>query len=288
MLIGINESNSQFYEGSQYDGKPITSNIIFQRLVPLDTTFSQLDNFPDDAYYLDAYALRELSFDPITRIKRGILYTGKLSSQPQEWKIRNTDHTCDCIRLLTFQRCNTTTVFGNRNEKTKNWCAIGEKDRFTIGELISVERLIDKRELLTFRMRNQFGLLPDLDKQQLNNTDFQQLNSYIEKVLEGAHSSPPESVIDRCREAAACALSINLNLQGKDLAQLIKPLMNQQDHLQVVISSATIINRLHSRGKNSMQTNPKHKTPTISDKDAELAVICLGTLLRDLGYASWG
>lgn len=288
MLLGIDENNSRLYEGSKNSGCPIASNIVFQRLLPLDNNFSQLQCFPDDKHYSNSYALRELSFDPISRIKRGILYSGSFATQPQDWQVLTSNQTREHLRLLTFQTCGASAAFDDINTQNQTWCALGEKGRFTIGNLISVERLIDKSELLTFRMRSQFGLLPSLNNQQLNSEDFHKLNTYLEKVLEGAHSSPPESVIDRCREAAACALSIKLGEAGRDLAKLIKAYQQKEPKAVVANSSAEIINRLHSRGKHSMKSDSAINIPLITDKDAELAVVCLGTILRDLGYASWG
>jgi len=101
----------------------------------------------------------------------------------------------------------------------------GSQSNFTIGELVHFEPDAIGQELLTIKMRPQFGFLPRIREGVLSAEDQRRVESALDDVVQGFRSSPPASVIDRCRDALTVFLSIELNVTGKDLGYLIRNMM---------------------------------------------------------------
>ncbi|WP_377730462.1 hypothetical protein [Paraburkholderia caffeinitolerans] len=113
-----------------------------------------------------------------------------------------------------------------------------------------------------------------------------------EKAATAAYRETPESVVDRCREAAAAALNAARTLyqpEGKalDLTDLAAFFASEQFGSRggrlILSNAARIIARLHSKGKSAEQVNHRSVAPT--EADAECVLALLGTIYRDLGWS---
>ncbi len=102
-----------------------------------------------------------------------------------------------------------------------------------------------------------------------------------------------ESVVDVCREFARLLLAewlLTVGVAvvcGDDLGKLIKKI--PQDKWVGIRNAASIINRLHPRGKSSerdRQAGSGQEIRPLSNEDASLAVSLIGFLLRDFGWAA--
>jgi hypothetical protein len=164
--------------------------------------------------------------------------------------------------------------------------SFGADREFSVGELVNVEREIQKRELLTVRMRRQFGLLPQLQEDLMPERGRQDIAERMEKVIAGYRSSPGESVVDRCREAIVAVLSFHLGVVGKDLKDLVTMYEGANREKRDATSDlAHVIGRLHARGKFSEQSGKG--LPPISEREAELCVVARGVVLVNLEMARW-
>jgi hypothetical protein len=108
------------------------------------------------------------------------------------------------------------------------------------------------------------------------------VESALNEVVQGYRSSPPASVIDRCRDALTIILSIELKVSGKDLGQLIKKYDAATQARTVVASLAHTVGRLHARAKPA-----ETKFPPVSDRQADLAVGAVSEVLVSLRWATW-
>lgn len=131
-------------------------------------------------------------------------------------------------------------------------------------------------------MRPQFGFLPRVKEGILSADDLVRVGSALDDVVQGYRSSPPASVIDRCRDALTVILSIKLEITGKDLGHLIKVFDEAAQTKTVVSSLAHTVARLHARAKPA-----ETKFPPVSDRQAELAVGAVAEVLVSLNWATW-
>jgi hypothetical protein len=100
----------------------------------------------------------------------------------------------------------------------------------------------------------------------------------------------PVPVVDACREFARILLAAWLPTIGKraqgDLASLIN--MTPSDYIMVK-SAASIINRMHPRGKSSEHQTQRGKGRELWEitlEDSEISVGLIALLLREFGWVS--
>lgn len=67
----------------------------------------------------------------------------------------------------------------------------GSESNFTIGELVHFEPDAIGQELLTIKMRPQFGFLPHIKEGVLSAEDQRRVESALDDVVQGYRSSPP-------------------------------------------------------------------------------------------------
>jgi hypothetical protein len=112
----------------------------------------------------------------------------------------------------------------------------------------------------------------------------------VEKVAGAANRYLAVSTIDICRDFACQTLASYLQTKETDpghhdLANLVKKVPEESVGIK---SAASLIGRLHARGKSAEQRRQAQKgnaIPPVSDADAELSVSLVGFLLRQFGWA---
>lgn len=231
-----------------------------------------------DSFSISEYVFQELSFDSVTQIRRGYVWR-RMDSQPQNWG-HPPNHD---VSLIGFQYQGFLGVLGG-SLPNQVLFTFGGGSNFTVGELVHFEPDAIGQELLTIRMRPQFGFLPRLKKSAIGEGDLRRLEAALNDVAMGFRSSPPASVIDRCRDALTVVLSIALNITDKDLGHLIKKYDANVNNNQrtVVTNLAHTVSRLHARAKPA-----ESGYPPMSDRQAELAVGAVAEVLISLGWAEW-
>jgi len=287
-VLGYDKNSGVFYEGASNWGAPINErptlypmNLILSGDQPI-VGFSGRDFFSKDLVF------RELSYDPVSNIRRGFCYCGYDSPQ-QTWHIRNNDterpRTLDGV--ATFQPRGIAYELRTASLSQPLVC-LGNAESFTVGAIVNIETTITGREIITVKMRQLFGVFPTLKKDYPTPEDYKKINTQLQKVKDSYYGSLPESVIDRCRDAASEILGIFNDQPKQDLGKQVSALqrLDKENKKRVVESAADIIRIFHSRGKPSEQAM-RDGLPAITEQDAELAVQCLGTIIRDLGYGKW-
>ena len=275
--LGIDKDTGDIYIGSRDRGPERPQDIpVFPVRV--------WGNLPDaisgpevDPFNVSEYVFHEVSFDPVSQIRRGYVWH-RMDSQPQYWGHPPRQE----ARLITFQYQGFQGVLGGLELPSQVMFTFGSESKFTIGELVHFEPDAIGQELLTIKMRPQFGFLPRINKGALSAEDQRRVESALNDVVQGFRSSPPASVIDRCRDALTVFLSIELQINGKDLGYLIKKYDAVKETRTVVASLAHTVARLHARGKPA-----ETKYPPVSDRQAELAVGAVSEVLVSLRWATW-
>lgn len=300
-MIAIDPDRRLFYEGSSHYGYGIWPSpmVSIATILSPDTDISILPASTTDLGHAKLI-FREDSFDPVTRVRRGRFYINPEGSQPQEWHVQthpafkeevgNRDHQGNLIkRLYGFQRWSAFTKL--HPEKTLVLVALGTVDAFTLWKVIGIERIVTGEDMVTLRARSSLGVLPEVQSGLVPSAGRGKVIQSIDKVVEAAYRAGPESVIDRCRDAAQSSLGVWMayrfsdeGMRSIDLGDQIKALekLTGRELPVIVASVSRAIARLHARCKPNEQIRREGRVP--EEGDAESAIAMLGLLLREFGW----
>lgn len=311
MFLGIDEFTLLIFEGSStMHGRGLLPQpVITAAAIRAANLIEPAEGLPQRGRLLAAENLiifREDSFDPVTRIRRGRFYKKQnkqrwlASNRPvlgtpeelytQEMKILGPMALGELITFPSFSLLN----LGKDIRVHNATIELGSSESPTLWTVIYIETISTGEELVTLKAQGTLGALPELNPNKIQDSeDRTKIVQTIEKLADTIHRAGPESVIDRGRDAASAVLLVALRqkgqtIKGMDLSKAIDVFEKHPElkELGNVISSARIIARLHSRAKPSEQER-RESIPTILEQDADLAVLCVGTILRDLGWANW-
>lgn len=292
IVIGIEKQHGLVYEGDGNYGRGIWPTPMITPAKFVSPSEKELKaHSASDSF---GYRFREDSFDPIARIRRGRFYLPNQSLiqrwicyhypdfQPEAFDPRTRAHPKELETFYAAQIWHQQI----QGKKEHPIVLLGVEDRFTSWTIIGIEATITGEDLVTLKAKSSFGLLPTIDNEKIPTSFRAKLNESLDVFADEIHRSAPNSVIDRARDVATHALLSFYNLEKEkatDLGELIKRL--ESNNLVVAANAASIIARLHARAKPSEQE--KRELRPIREKDAELSVQCVGTLLCEIGYADW-
>ena len=290
-MIGFFSQTKLWFEGESHYGYGLVPMPVIT-LATVITDAEALGRIPKSSDLMDAkLVFREDSFDPVTRIRRGRFYFNP-GAQPSLWHAHwhsfMPSQALSDIQLITFQRWPAAQELAA--SKGELLIVLGVADAFTLWRVIDVERISTADDLVTLRARASLGLLPDLSPEAIPLCGRSQVLSVIEKAIESAYRAGPESVIDRCRDAAQASIATWLakelgddSVRALDLSPLLerteKALTDRQP--AVLLNAGRIIARLHARKPNEQI---KRGTRANKETDAEAALANLGLILREMGW----
>ena len=237
-----------------------------------------------DGNYASQYIFHEVSFDAVTKIRRGYVWR-RCDANTQRWG--HGDNAGPDLLSYQYQ-----SFLGGVVQATSSdhiTLTFGAKTRLTVGSVVHLEQDVRGMELITIRMREQFGLLPKLKDGLFSDEvkQYKKITGFLEKVIEGYRSSPPESIIDRCRDALTQILRVYLAVCSSDKTDLAKLGERFDDEINrgkrsVVSNLCHTVARLHARGKPT-----ETGLPPITEGQGELALNAVGEVLVCLRWAEW-
>jgi hypothetical protein len=297
-MIAIDHTNRLYYEGSANYGHGIWPSPV----VSVATIIQSDDDrktIPNGELAHAKMVFREDFFDPVTRIRRGRLYE-TTQIQPDNWYVQPhpaypnetdaRDHQGRLKKYLNGFRI--WQVPENiRKHSTRVTIALGVMDAYTLWNVLSIERISTGEYLFTLRARASLGSLPELWLETVPEEGRRQIQERLEKVVEAAHRAGPESIVDRCKDAASAMLSLWLyafysenKARELDIGELVK-LMQKHDELKqkhVIINAANILARLHARAKPNEEVRRGGRA--LTESDAECCMSLIGVLMREFGW----
>jgi hypothetical protein len=296
MNIGSDPLTNLVYEGAfTANGhavwpNPVLSPALVVARISEDISSQMLDS-PQSIQ--PSLVFREDSFDPVSRVRRGRFY---LHDGNKQWTVlRHPVGDLDTLRgngtvfrkdLWTYRAADFFDHF-----KDRKIVAMGSKKALSLWSIVGIERIFTGEDLVTLRSRTTFGILPEL-KSDLVLPEKELLEEKLNSVADDAHRSGPESIVDHCREATAAALysrlkQVDPSQKPADLGDLIRAFESNEGlkGQMLTIFCAKIISRLHPRRKTSEAL--ARGLPAVKSADGDLAVLCLGTVLWELGWADW-
>lgn len=291
------------------DSLVVRRNIVYERHgdfchaiypPPLLTPFSCQDlNLPLDQRDVAIAVFREDSFDPMTRLRRGLVY-----KQVRDGQLHNipTTNVCngqygtlvgavpDFVPEAQYEPF-VTHVDGNILDGFVE-AKLGQPPFVTSWRVVDIERLSTGDLLFTLRAISSFGVLPkpalSLTNRAGESVIPSSINDVLEKTVDAFHRQQAVPTVDVCRESARLIIStwLGTSAHGKDFADVINKVPKQY---RIVRSAACIINRLHPRGKSSESESQAAKgniLRPVNHEDAETCVQLVGLILREIGWAA--
>lgn len=294
--IGIDTNDFLVYEGSGFWGHGYwPTPTILPAFILSSFDKIKLDHRID--LLSQPYIFIDEGYDPTSRVRKGRIYE-KWEGQPNQWHVsphpaKNQSVTTysaqETKSLATFREFNFFSKIQNQNI-TCPCILLGTKDHYTIWSVVDVETAISGEAILFIKSRKVIGALPKICYELIN--DENDRTAIEEKIrllsLDISHSAP-DSVIDRCREAASAILNTFLISNGlmdkaRDLGQL-EAILRDSAKMHIVANLVAALAKFHSRTKHVEQTN--RKTRAVSEQDAEFSIQALGIILVEIGWGYW-
>ncbi len=297
MTLAIHHSSSIIFEGvnqrfSAIDPQPHLSEVFSCSIKEGKPEFSQITPSFRTLF-------REDSFDPTSRIRRGRIYE-HYSAYPHNPVYADfgrfpSPFTPSSAGQMSNNQFGFYTNYSHNNLVNMQRISIiflGDVGFITPWRIVDMERLFTRETLFTLKSMSTLGPLPELIEEKLPDGKKTEIHEVFETVVDAAYKYLPVPIVDACREFARITLAAWLptvgvtDAVGDDLGDLIKKIPKNR---VVVTSGASIIARLHSRGKSAERERQAGKGQEIrapSNEDASLAVSLIGFMLRDFGWAA--
>lgn len=264
---------------------------------------------------------REDSFDPLTRVRRGRFYEKLGQDDPiDHYHTENVANglygpMVGIVTIKTKGSDGKPTSYGAFDNYQKYGIAnipdlptakpcevqLGDHANATAWRIVAVEKNAFGQQVFTLRGKSLFGALPDLsselmgqNKKTLDTEKIKSVAASLGSLVDALHHQQPVPIVDVARETARVMVAawLGQDANTKDLGKVIDKITcddnTSHENKCVARWAASIINRLHPRGKSAEQENHRAKRITLRpvvDEDAECAVHLVGLLLREFGWA---
>lgn len=292
----MNDLGVQSHDGTVYEGNG--SGVAFRvhpapMLFPFrleSTIIDQESNYRGLAVEI----FREDSFDPVTRIRRGRVYTRRYTNQPGRWRVQDPFRTDlkmerwdvsvnQLIELCAYQRDPLNALRSNAGRLPK--VILGSDPFVSFWKIVSIETSSLDIPVLTLKALYSLGDLPELAAKRASRSATRLFREAWEHLNDSIHRGSPSAIVDRCRDVLSVVFGEKVGALEKDLGHSINEFVkvSGKGSESLVSYAGRIVARLHSRGKPNEQ-HAKSLRP-LSDEDAQLAVRCVGLVLVETGWA---
>ncbi|MHB8392505.1 MAG: hypothetical protein ACYDBH_23470 [Acidobacteriaceae bacterium] len=234
---------------------------------------------------------REDSFDPVTRIRRGRLYIDGRSVHQSDRVYVNDLNTYNWGNLHPERSYDPWKPDTNSQHVNGHTVQIGADGFETKWRIVGVEKISIGHILLTLRANSLLGVIPELadaiaDKDG-NHVGAKSVQAALDSLVNAFHRQQATPTVDVARETAKVILTawIGQDAQRGDLGDVIKKIPNSKC---LTNWAASIVNRLHPRGKSAEQERQAAEGVALRPvawEDAEVSVHLVGMLLREIGWA---
>lgn len=291
--IGIDQSSMLVYEGNGYMGLGVWPT---PSLIPAYMANGEdAERMTPDRFDLQRvpYIFWDESYDPISRIRKGRIYE-RNESQPHHWsRTRHPSHNNNVNStgsdLCTFRAFNLFTKL-NSKKLTDPCLILGTSNHYTTWSIVDAESSISGEIILYLKSRKVLGALPKINYNKINDAkNKKHIHEKLELLYNDLVSAVPDSVVDRCREAASAIgntylIENEFTKTALDLGQVATKLRDKAK-LEIAANQASTLARFHSRSKHCEQYSRELRG--ITEQDAGFAVQALSLILVELGYGYW-
>jgi hypothetical protein len=298
--IGIDQNNHLVYEGASNYGYGLWPTPILSPATFISLTEKKYDMPKRPDQFSIIYLFREEGSDPVGRTRRGRFYR-RNDQQPNQWFVqphpaliqeRRYDGLNQITKMLyTYSTFQFFSVI-KKTEVRDKLVLLGHEDAYAVCSIINVESIATNEDLITLKHRPMFGVIPTLNEGLIPESRRAEIIDALNLFSNEVHQASPISIVDRARDTAAVLLGTyveceKLGRYDLDLNDLINKIrkVDRDQRKRVTENAADIVRLFHARAKHSEKE--RRNLRAITEQDAELAVNCIGTILCELGWASW-
>jgi len=188
-------------------------------------------------------------------------------------------------RVFLYSRDSLNDLRKSRRRSPDSIAILGAEPFIDVWRIQSIEASVWGTPLLTLKATRSLSGIPEIDYSNVPEETKLSLREAIETVENSNHRQGAVDVVDRCRAALTVVFGIRTGKPDKDLGDQLKMLDVPKGPL-LACWAGRIVNRLHPRGK----PNEQHRlqTRSIDESDAQLAINCLGLVIKEFGLAKPG
>jgi hypothetical protein len=295
-FLGISRDTGAVYVGeSQHSGyrctvAPFISPLRFLSGVK-DVEASKFDD--EDVLLLPRRVFKEDSFDPVSRVRRGSVYHA-YGGQPAVWYVQDPfrqdvgnaafhgDGSKFEVSLITYHHdpLNYLTI----SPTVPIRATLGKEPFATTWRVVGIESTALRTPVMTLKSESLFGEVPEIVPDAVPPSIRERLTAAMGEVASSVHRLSPVAVVDRCRDALALVFAEMAGDPSLDLMPAVEAWAKKSGGREDVRAwCGKIVARFHSRGKPNEAISKGLRE--VTDEDAVFAVHCLGTVLRDQGWA---
>lgn len=278
--IGICTQRGSVFEGSPEEAYRIHPAPVLSRFHFVDDPRAKQT---DDAFSPLPYLFREDYFDPVTRVRRGRVFSAMDFSQPKDWVVADAGLADLRASVIQYQRDYQTIAEKRTHVGSLPDVQLGSPPFVTIWRVVQVEVDSGGTPILMLKSYRSLGEVPPLRAAEIPGDVRTALMEALEAVENSANRQGPSDVVERCRNALSIILGQLAGDRSLDLQKAIDKLPKKGSKEELKAIAGRIVARLHSRGKANEEY--KYKTRPLIDEDAQLALRCLGLVLRDCNWA---
>ena len=262
------------------------------------------------------YWFREFTYDPASRMRRGVFYRPMPDGQPQA--VETLPHPMNgevaseapaLIRHLYPRRLFTYhPLVEPVCARPYSACQVLLGAPESRWKILSVEKISGGELLHTLKARSSLGTLPELDIEKVPAVARDKADQVYQELVDAVYLAGPRSIVDRARDAAQWFLAAwyaqrtgDRTFYNMDLQQLIDEILKRAksqkggeklltaamrlslrpDQIETVIAAGQVPARLHARKPHEEQ---KQNLRPVLEEDAECAIACVGLLLREFEW----
>jgi len=244
---------------------------------------------------LSAELFREDSFDPVTKIRRGRVYSSRTQFGSKSlWRVQdglrsdlpevNWAHgRAQEVYLLNYPADLLLDLRKPDRRRHPPRILLGWEEHFTIWQIIAIEAPIGNGPVLTLKASFAMGDLPELIEAAIPSNMRERVLEQWDKLDATLNRLSAIEVVDRCRDFLSLIFGHLCGEAHRDLSKAIDRYVATKGSEDVHSWAGRIVARLHSRGKPNEQIAKGLRAP--GDSEAQLAVRAVGLILIDLGWA---
>ena len=288
-MLGLDLDGNLIAEGGEHSSRALWPRPFVSLATIIRSASDQAEIPAAENLQVAPLLFREDTFDPVTRVRRGRLYWNDLGTQPRKWHnvMGNLDPTAPAdVYLCTYAPAHWAVVRGDL-QSAGTQLALGVGSAYSVWDVVMVERIAGRADLLTLRARSTLGLLPQANELAISDHSRERVQKAITAAVDASHRLLADATVDACRHAAVAAVGAWLYPEvgdralHRDLGDLLKMVEDRAAEKPVVVLNVgRILARLHSRTKPNEQA--ARGVRINEDADGEAAISMLGLLLREL------
>lgn len=291
--LGICPYSNAVYEGSQSS----SGSRVFPAPLLLPLRFVGVEGVKsidhNEGFAMEIF--REESFDPVTKIRRGRVFTRRFQSPMKaDWHVQDplrldlptvewAHGRAQTIGLITYVTDNLLDLRKPENVRHRPKVLLGWEDHCTLWQIVAIETPIRSGPFLTLKALYSLGDLPELIEDALPDPVRTALIEAWDKLDGTVNRLAPLEVIDRCRDFLSIVFGHLSGDTTRDLSVALNSYLLTKKGEDMHASAGRIVARLHSRGKPNEQKSKGVRAPT--EADAQLALRSVGLILLDLDWA---